>query len=250
MKKLIIFDLDGTLAESKSALTADMSNTLSELLLKYSVAIISGGTFNQFQKQFLSNLTLNTEQLNRLYLFPTCATSFYRYDNTQHTWYQVYSQDLTLEEKGHIWDSIECTLKDVSFDVPTKIFGPQIEDRGTQITFSALGQSAPVELKKAWDPDQKKRLEIVSILNEYIPEFEIRSGGSTSVDVTRKGIDKAYGIKQIKKYLDFDESEMLFIGDALYEGGNDAPVKSTGVDCIETSGPEQTIQIIEHLLHQ
>lgn len=250
MKKLIIFDLDGTLAESKSALTADMSNALTWLLSKYSVAVISGGTIGQFLTQFLDNLKSSTDQLKRLYLFPTCATSFYRYYDTHHVWNNVYSQELTSEEKENILNAFECALKDIDFDQPTKIFGPQIEDRGTQITFSALGQFAPIELKKAWDPDQKKRLEIVAALNKYIPEFEVRSGGSTSVDVTIKGIDKAYGIKQIKKYLGFDESEMLFIGDALYEGGNDAPVKSTGVDCIETSGPEQTIQIIEQLLRQ
>ena len=83
---------------------------------------------------------------------------------------------------------------------------------------------------------------------QRIPEFDIRAGGATSIDVTHKGIDKKYAIEQIEKYLGFSKQDMLFIGDAIFPGGNDYAVVSTGVQCIETSGPEHTQQIIEKLL--
>jgi phosphomannomutase len=54
VKKLIVFDLDGTLAESKSSVDAEMSELLHELLAIVKVAVISGGDWSQFEKQLLS----------------------------------------------------------------------------------------------------------------------------------------------------------------------------------------------------
>lgn len=247
MKKLIIFDLDGTLAESKSPITQSMSNALKKLLQMYSVAIISGGAFPQFEKQFLNNLSVPEDLLYKLYLFPTCATSFYRFHNKE--WREVYSEKLSKEEKDKILNAFKLTFDKVGFVVPSKfLHGEIIEDRNTQITFSALGQLAPADLKKKWDPTHVKRLQMIEILQKELPDFEIRSGGSTSIDVTKRGIDKAYGIDKIKQYLKFDIDEMLFVGDAIFPGGNDYPVVSTGVECISTNDPDFTREIILELL--
>ena len=43
MKRLIVFDLDGTLAESKSSLDSEMTELLHKLLDIVKVAVISGG---------------------------------------------------------------------------------------------------------------------------------------------------------------------------------------------------------------
>lgn len=244
MLRLIVFDLDGTLAPSKSQMDEEMSLLLGKLLQKISVAVISGGSYAQFQKQFLASLNCKKELLKNLFLFPTCSTAFYRFEND---WKEVYSEKLTKEEKTKIFEAFEKALKITGFNV-TKLYGALIEDRGSQITFSALGQQAPLELKIRWDPDAKKRLRIKKELESYIPEFEVRVGGTTSIDVTRKGIDKAYGIKQICKLLGFKKEDMLFIGDALFEGGNDYPVKSTGVKCIQVKDPEETKKEIERYL--
>lgn len=245
MKKLLVFDLDGTLAESKQPLALDMAEILEKALQKFNIAVISGGNYPQFEKQFLGSLPLLDEQLEKLYLFPTCATSFYRYNEG---WKKVYSEDLTPEQKIKILLAFEETLSQLGMSSKSIGHGSVLEDRQTQITFSALGQEAPVHLKKKWDPNHIKRLQMVDILRTLIPEFEIRTGGSTSIDVTRQGIDKAYGIQQIQKHLGFEIDEMLFIGDALFEGGNDAPVRKTGVECVEVTGPTETIKIIQGLL--
>ena len=76
-----------------------------------------------------------------------------------------------------------------------QVWGEVIEDRGSQITFSALGQQAPLEQKDKWDPDFTKRKKIKAILDTLIPEFSVRMGGATSIDITKPGIDKAYGIR-------------------------------------------------------
>lgn len=246
MKKLLIFDLDGTLAESKCPLSLEMAEILEEALDKFSIAVISGGNYPQFEKQFLGNLPLLAAQLKKLYLFPTCATSFYRYTGK---WERVYSEELNVEQRRKILESFDKMFKEVGF-IPGGNYGPVLEDRLTQITFSALGQEAPVHLKKKWDPHHLKRLTMIDALRKYIPEFEIRTGGSTSIDVTQKDIDKAYGIKQIEKYLGFQKDEMIFIGDALFDGGNDAPVKKSGVETLEVTGPDETMKIIRRLIDE
>ena len=128
------------------------------------------------------------------------------------------------------------------------------EDRGTQIAFSPLGQDVVaalgaergVALKQRWNAEHDTtRKKLAYILQEMLPSFEVRTGGLTTIDVTKKGIDKGYGIRQIEKNLRVPKSEMLFIGDALHEGGNDHPVLKEGVETIAVSGPKDTKKIIE-----
>jgi hypothetical protein len=121
-----------------------------------------------------------------------------------------------------------------------KVWGDVIEDRGGQITFSALGQQAPLEEKDKWDPEFTKRKKIKAILDTFIPEFSVRLGGATSIDVTKPGIDKAYGIRKLRDLLDIPLNDMIFIGDALFPGGNDYPAKEAGVVTIAVRGPNET----------
>jgi phosphomannomutase len=247
VKKLIVFDLDGTLAGSKSPLDSEMSGLLHDLLLIVKVAVISGGDWPQFEKQLLSNLP-HDECLANLSLLPTCGTKFYRYDSA--AWKKIYSEDLTAEERDKILSSLTKAIISANFKTD-KLRGEQIEHRGSQITFSALGQKAPLEEKNKWDPDFSKRKKIKAILDTLIPEFSVRIGGSTSIDITKPGIDKAYGIRKLRDMLGISLKEMVYIGDALYVGGNDYPAKEAGVDCISVKDPNETKRviptIIEHL---
>ena len=240
MKKLIVFDLDGTLAESKSALDAEMSKLLSALLGIVKVAVISGGNWPQFEKQVLSNLP-HGERLNNLSLLPTCGTKFYRYDSG---WKILYSEDFTVAEKAKIIRSLKQVMEASDFTVH-QTWGEVIEDRGSQITFSALGQQAPIEEKKKWDNDFTKRQRMKALLDKLIPEFSVRLGGTTSVDVTKPGIDKAYGIRKLRDTLGIAILEMIFVGDALFPGGNDYPAKEAGVISIQVRDPNETKRVIE-----
>jgi phosphomannomutase len=243
MKKLIIFDLDGTLAESKSSLDAEMAVLLNELLGIVKVAIISGGGWPQFEKQILTNLP-HDEVLKDLSLLPTCGTQFYQYDGT---WKKIYSEDFNADEKKKIMDALKKALDTVGFNIE-KVWGETIEDRGSQITYSALGQEAPIKEKTKWDPDFTKRKKIQKILSESISEFSVRLGGTTSVDITKPGIDKAYGIMKLRDKLNIEIDEMIFIGDAIFPGGNDYPAKEAGVVSIKIKDPEESKRVIETII--
>jgi phosphomannomutase len=243
MKNLIIFDLDGTLAESKSSLDAEMAVLLGALLGIVKVAVISGGNWPQFEKQLISNFPDN-QRLKDLFLLPTCGTKFYRYAGK---WEKIYSEDFTSAEKEKIVGSLKKALEEAGL-TPEKTWGEAIEDRGSQITFSALGQQAPIAEKKKWDPDFSKRKKIKSLLEKHIPEFSVHMGGATSIDVTKPGIDKAYGIRKLRDMLGISIQEMVFIGDALFPGGNDYPAKEAGVASIQVRDPNETKRVIETIV--
>jgi HAD superfamily hydrolase (TIGR01484 family) len=241
MKRLFVFDLDGTLAESKSALDPRMSALLSQLLEVGKVAIISGGAWPQFEKQILTNLA-NDDRLDGLSLLPTCGTKFYQRKDGR--WEVLYSEDFTEDEKKTIIAALDKAFDQSGFR-PAQHWGDLIEDRGGQVTLSALGQAAPLDAKKAWDPDFAKRKKIKAILEPMIPGFSVQLGGATSMDITRPGVDKAYGIRKLRDVLGIPIEDMLFFGDALFPGGNDYPAQQAGAQSIQVRDPLETQRIIE-----
>ncbi len=240
MKRLVVFDLDGTLAKSKAPLGTGMGNLLGRLLTVARVAVISGGTWAQFQKQLLPYLPTD-DRLKTLSMLPTTGTRFLQYDGQ---WRQLYAEDFNAADKRKIISALNKAFDQSGFR-PPKHWGELIEDRGSQITLSALGQEAPLNVKKTWDPDFAKRRKIKAILDPMLADFSVTLGGATSVDITRPGIDKAYGIRKLKQELDIPIARMLFVGDALFPGGNDHPARSTGVDCIDVRDPHETERVIK-----
>ena len=243
MKQLIVFDLDGTLALSKSALDDEMAAHLNSLLEVVKVAIISGGDFPQFEKQVLAHLPAGTK-LENLSILPTDGTKFFQYHNS---WQKIYSEDLSPAQKQMIEDSLEKAVTASGLQ-PTQSWGERIEDRGTQITYSALGQQAPLEAKETWDPDFAKRKQIKAILDPMLKDFSVSLGGSTSIDVTPPGIDKAYGIRKLRDILNIPIANMLFIGDAIFPGGNDYPALQAGADSIRVRDPQETKRVTEAII--
>lgn len=243
--RALVFDLDGTLAESKSSMTKVMGNALSVLMKKIPIAIISGGSFPQFEKQLLPFFPPSTS-FQRLSLFPTSGSSCYLFENG--VWRTHYNHTLSNEERTRILSAFDEALQETAFLKPEKIWGSQIEDRGSQITFSALGQDAPVEEKRRFDPDRRKRSPLQVSLQKRLPGFSVRVNAHSSIDITREGIDKAYGVKRFSEILAVPVSEMLYVGDALFPGGNDEIVKEAGIPTQSVANPEETLDFIRHMI--
>jgi HAD superfamily hydrolase (TIGR01484 family) len=247
-RKVIAFDLDDTLAVTKSPISDRMGELLRKLLDHYDVCIISGGAFHQFQVQVVDRLEAPEHLLNRLHLMPTCGTRYYRYDELKNEWAQQYAEDLTVEEKDQIMRVLEDSAKEVGL-WEEKPYGNIIEDRGSQVTYSALGQQAPAEKKYEWaEKNAESKKQLRELVASRLPELEVRLGGTTSVDITRIGIDKAYGMKKLLQVLEISKDDVLFIGDKLEEGGNDYPVKAMGIDSIAVDGWEGTALVLDGVL--
>ncbi len=243
--RLVAFDLDDTLAPSKAPVDPRMADLLVQLLGAVEVCVISGGQFGQFRSQLVENLPESAgESLSRLHLMPTCGTQYYRHDGD---WEQIYAENLTDDQKARALDAVETEAKRLGF-WEAETWGPILEDRGSQITFSALGQAAPIPAKSAWDPSGAKKEALRAAVAELLPDLEVRSGGSTSVDITRAGIDKAYGMNRLAELTGIPLDEMLFVGDRLDEGGNDYPVKALGVRTVAVEGWPDTAAFVEEFL--
>ncbi|WBH15956.1 HAD-IIB family hydrolase [Sphingomonas radiodurans] len=240
MKQLVAFDLDGTLAESKQAIQEDMGEALADLLGVAHVAVISGGDWPQFDKQVASRLPERADRA-KLWLMPTTGTKLFTWRDDK--WGSVYAELFTDEQKAKILKAFDESLEATGF-VPEETWGERIEDRGSQITFSALGQQAPIHAKESWDPDFAKRKVIQADLKQRLPGLSINMGGATSIDITQEGVDKAYGLKRLRDESGIALDAMMFIGDAIFPGGNDYPAKELGLDTVRVRDPKETLSVI------
>lgn len=243
---LVAFDLDDTLAPSKSAISERIAAQLLALLEKVDVAIISGGNEQQFRSQVIAQLgSADADAVARLHLLPTCGTRYLRHDGSDFA--PLYAHDLSEEEKSGALTALREEAERLGLWEPEP-WGDILEDRGSQITFSALGQKAPRDAKHDWDPTGAKREALRDAVAARLPGLEVRSGGSTSIDITRAGIDKAYGMQQLAAHTSIPLTSMLFYGDRLDEGGNDYPVLALGVPSVAVDGWEDTAEKLDELL--
>ncbi len=247
LPQLLIFDLDGTLAVSKTPLTREMWVLLAELLEKTKVAIITGGRYMQFVQQVFSMLPPETNKDN-LFIFPTSGASYYRFEHNG--WQEVYANRLSAEDVSSIKKALLAAQEKAGVITEWPLWGEQAEDRETQVSWSALGQQCPPDIKATWDPDKKKRLSMFPFLQEMLPNFEIHIWGMTTIDITQKGIDKKYGIQKMREYLDIPYEHMFFIGDAIFPGGNDYAPVEMWIAYQTTEWPEMTVEIIKQFLSE
>lgn len=245
---LVAFDLDDTLAPSKAPLPDAMRDRLRDLLAVTQVCVISGGQIDQFRTQVVERLgALDRDVAARLHLMPTCGTQYWRVEPTGLA--RVYAEDLTDEQKERALAAVEGEARRLGLWA-AETWGPILEDRGSQITFSALGQRAPLDAKQAWDPTGARKNTLRAAVQEFLPDLEVRSGGSTSIDITRKGIDKAYGMAKLADLTGVPFAATLFIGDRLDPEGNDYPVKALGVPTLAVSGWEETVGVVADLVER
>jgi phosphomannomutase len=253
-KKLIAFDMDGTLAPSKSTMQPRIIELFIKLLNKYEVCVISGAKYELFEHQMLQHMPDDPEVLKHLHMMPTSGTRYYSYEPASSSWKLEYAEDFTADQKQQIVAALAQGLEQSGYAVE-QTYGETIEDRESQITLSILGQDIVaqlgdegVEIKEAWDPDGSKKLAIRAIVAPLIPDFEVRAAGATSIDVTRPGIDKAYGMHKIIELNNLTKEDILFMGDKIMEGGNDYPVEQMGIDCIAVRSWEDTAYAIEGII--
>lgn len=247
MPKALVFDLDGTLAVSKAPLASDMADLLKRLLDRVPVAVTSGASLTQFTEQFVSRLPADAN-FHNLYLLPTSGAALYTYDGG--TWKKVYAETMTAAQMDEAEKAIASALERSGMLLPQP-YGPRIERRQeTQVAFSAVGQQAPVEVKRNWDPNQEKRRALVDLIKPLLPWAEVRMGGMTTIDITRKGIDKRYGVEHLAQRLGIPLSDMLYVGDALYPGGNDEVVIASGIPTRAVKDPADTAAFLSALLAQ
>lgn len=243
-KNIVVFDLDGTLARSKVGIDYGMAKLLMQLLRDRKVAIIGGGRFARLREQVLKVLRGPHSRLNNLILFPLDGSACYEYRDR---WKRIYELDLKRRDVEKIHTAFLLALTAANFHV-RRHYGVILENRRAEVTFSALGQRASLELKERWHRRSDVRKKIIKTLKKLLRDFEVQEAGLTSIDVTKKGINKAYAVRRLMDFFHLQKSDIIFFGDALFPGGNDYSVKNTGVKCIRVKNPAETKKILSKAL--
>lgn len=251
MKKVLAFDIDQTLNIAKTPITKEIADLLVKCLDHFEICPISGQKFDQFLIQIVDQLHNPTpEQLSHLHLFVAQGTQYYRFNTTKNDWEQVYNYPLTDDQVKKISDTIEKAARELGFWEEDKLKpGDEIiENRLSQVTFSALGQKAGTEEKYAWDPDHKKRQKIVARCKKLAPEFDYEIGGTTSINAITPGMNKVFGMTHLLEELNVKKSDILYFGDMTEPGGNDYPVVQMGIDTITVRNHEDTAYALRGIL--
>ncbi len=254
MKKVLSFDVDQTLNVAKTPITDDIADLLIGCLRAgFKICPISGQKFDQFLIQIVDRLVdrgATPEDLTNLHLFVAQGTQYYRYDVGKKDWEQVYNYPLTENQVAEITKAIETAAKELDFWEEDKLQpGDEIiENRLSQVTFSALGQKAGTKEKYAWDPDCKKREKIVARAKELAPDFDYEIGGTTSINAMTPGMNKVFGMTHLLEELKVEKEDVLYFGDMTQPGGNDYPVVQMGVDTITVRTHEDTAFALRGIL--
>ena len=251
MKKVLAFDIDQTLNIAKTPITDDIAELLTKCLDHFEICPISGQKFDQFLIQIVDRLKDATpEQLSHLHLFVAQGTQYYRYNLEKKDWEQVYNYPLTEEQVKKITETIEQSARELGYWEEDKLKeGDEIiENRLSQVTFSALGQKADTEEKYAWDPDCKKREKICARCKELAPEFEYEIGGTTSINAITPGMNKEFGMTHLLEELNVEKKDILYFGDMTQPGGNDYPIVKMGIDTITVRSHEDTAFALKGIL--
>lgn len=242
--KAAIFDLDETLAVSFRPPRLEMLQRINTLIDVLPVAIMSGAGFDRIKNDVTDHLAHVNPNLA---IFPNSSSQCYLFKNGM--WAQVYSHLLSSEEREKIKRVLVVALDEIDDLKNAPVFGERIIDREAQIAFTAVGQEAPLEVKASWDATGEKRQRIARELRGQLPEFDILIGGASTIDFTRKDTNKSYGVRWYAEYLNINPEKMLYVGDALYPGGNDEVVIPTGVQTRSVASPLETESLIDELLH-
>ena len=252
MKKVLSFDIDQTLNIAKTPIPDEIADLLIRCLNHFEIAPISGQKFDQFLIQIVNRLVdrgATPAQLEHLHLFVAQGTQYYRY-HTDKEWEQVYNYPLTDEQVAKITNALETAAKELGLWEEDKLAeGDEIiENRLSQVTFSALGQKAGTKEKYAWDPDTTKRQKIVARCKELAPEFDYEIGGTTSINAITPGMNKEFGMTHLLEELKVNKDEVLYFGDMTQPGGNDYPVVQMGIDTITVRSHEDTAYALRGIL--
>lgn len=262
LKKLIAFDQDDTINITKLPMDREMAELFRQLLEKFQVCVISGSDWEVMKRndiEPLENLGVKVNFEN-YFILPTTGTQFWSFSGEskiellegeikEGRWRRKYAHFLTRNQIELIHAEMEAAVRTLGYWCENPE-GEIIENRGSQVTYSALGQWATPKDKHDWDEDMSKRKAIISRIKPRLSSIgvQVNIGGATSIDVTLPGIDKSYGMTQLIKQNSIKKEEILFIGDKLQPGGNDYSVKEFGIDTIEVNNCKDTKWVIKGIL--
>lgn len=226
----IFFDMDGTVTRSRTRITADMKVALEALMGSgRDVIIISGQGAAAIRDQVGS----------ATYFLGQNGNDAIRAASEEELWNETLSE----KEKQEILDHIASLPRDWEIKDENDL----VHDRGSQIAFSFLGFNEDIERKEAFDPTGELRTRILKEHPLVSDTVEVKIGGTTTLDYIKKGYHKGFNIEKLIGVMEWNKDDCLYIGDALYPGGNDEAVIGV-IDTLQVADPNETLKVVRSIL--
>lgn len=219
MKKLLCFDLDGTLTQHRSKLEDKNTELLSELQKKYKVIMVGAGGCERIYHQMND--------------FPIDIIGNYGMQESivENGKFRLIKDEKNFPDKEYFL-AIAIYLRKKYGYTEYKGESVQFHESG-MVTFPLLGTDADIKDKIAFDPMREKRRVMYPEVLKLFKDYNVYIGGSSSFDFTDKKYNKYYAIKEYADEHGYDLSEVLFVGDDFRDGGGDSHVRIFGLDYIE-----------------
>jgi len=238
-KHILMFDVDDTVCESTKPISEAVARVLNSLREKnFLLVFTSGSKIDQVYHQ------LHPILKGKYWIMGASGSSCESVDSGGRK--LIFSEEMPQEDRTKILNLLSEVVE--KFNIQTMTTKEdQIQDRISQITLSCIGRGAPSDIKSSFDADRSKRKVWVDYIKERLGgEYNINIGGTTSIDITLKGVDKSTGAKKWLECMNFDKRDIMFFGDQLEDGGNDSVMKDL-VDCIQVGNPMDTLNILEYM---
>jgi phosphomannomutase len=228
MPKYIFFDLDNTLTRSRSPITKEMTVLLKKLSTKHQVLVVSGAEAKQIETQLGKNMTGRYWSMgqngNR------CINKSGKL---------IWENQMNWMQKFEVLDYAHTIVAKKLF--PQKNIHDLISDRGCQVSYSLIGHNQKIDVKEKFDPTQQKRFPFKS------RTVDVKIGGTTCLDFFIKGKTKGTNVGLLCEEMNWKKKDCLYIGDALFENGNDETVIGV-IPTRAVRDPKETEDVIREIL--
>ena len=246
MKKIFIFDVDGTLTPSRLPMTEEFQKFFKEWARKNRFYLVTGSNIEKLQEQ-MEGLEIHADGI-----FTCCGNEYWQSDPAVHPKHcdLIYSNKFKPPK-----DLIKYLELELKYSPYKKQCGNHIEDRGSMVNFSIVGRDCNQEQREEYyklDKEKVERKIIAQAIKEKFPDLDAVIGGQISIDIYPKGNDKSQVLNVIEQERLVTTNEYIFIGDGIENGGNDYPLAelmdNTEIcDWYHTKGWEHTKEILESL---
>ena len=219
MKKLICFDLDGTLTQHRSKLEDENKKVLDELNKRYKLIMVGAGGVERIYEQ-MGNYPID--------IIGNYGMQEGKIIDGKLT---IVKQITTNPDKEYFIKTTNYLREKYGY---TNYKGESVEFHSTgMITIPLLGTKADIKDKLAFDPNREKRKVAYPEVLELFKNYTVFIGGSSSFDFTEKKYNKYDAIMEYAQENGYKKEEILYVGDDFGDGGGDSHVRIGGLDFVE-----------------
>lgn len=265
MKKIVLFDMDGTLTEARQKMEIEMEQQLRILQeAGFEIGILTGSGMNYIKQQCPGLFNISLADTSKIHFLPCNGTKYILNKKT------IYERNMRDYMGEKLWRRLMTIVSSLQHQLVLQndfpLTGHFFDYRGSMLNWCPIGRNANLEDREEWNrinKNEKIRYDLLESLKNHIEkninhlgdlskpgvELDIKYGGDTSFDIFPLGWDKTYVLDKTDMFSEYDN--VYFIGDRCEKDGNDYEIYShKKVKGYKTLNPENTILIIKKIIKE